>query len=55
VKLFGAALKKAGRKRVEGGENFFHLLHVCGSVVGRVLKVLGVGVAVEVGLHGVEK
>jgi hypothetical protein len=31
----------------------FYLFHVWGSVVLRVVKVLGVGVTVEVGLHGV--
>jgi hypothetical protein len=50
VKLFGAALKKAAKKK----SIFFSFISCLGIVVLRVVKVLGVGVTVEVWLHGVK-
>jgi hypothetical protein len=46
--------EEGSEKKSRRREFFLYLFHVCGSVVVRVVKVLGVGVTVEVGLHGVE-
>jgi hypothetical protein len=50
VKLFVAALKKAAKKEGETGKNI-----VGRCVVLQVVKVVGVGVTVKVGLHGLRK